>query len=61
MRHAAFDHPTYSAKLTRLKEIVNEAGANGHKIIVFPSSETLLTRSDLHSATPTAGSLAPMP
>jgi SNF2 family DNA or RNA helicase len=35
MRRAAFDHPRHSAKLARLKEIVNEAGANGHKIIVF--------------------------
>ena len=35
MRRAAFDQPSHSAKLARLKEIVEEAGANGHKIIVF--------------------------
>ena len=35
MRRAAFDQPSHSAKLVRLKEIVEEAGANGHKIIVF--------------------------
>ena len=35
MRRAAFDQPSHSTKLARLKEIVEEAGANGHKIIVF--------------------------
>ena len=35
MQRAAFDQPRYSAKLARLKEIADEAGANGHKIIVF--------------------------
>jgi superfamily II DNA or RNA helicase len=35
MRRAAFDQPSHSTKLARLKEIVDEACANGHKIIVF--------------------------
>lgn len=35
MRRAAFARPDESAKLERLKEIVDEAGENGHKTIVF--------------------------
>jgi len=35
LRRAAFGQPSHSAKLAKLKEIVEEARANGHKIIVF--------------------------
>lgn len=47
MRRAAFDQPSHSAKLARLMEIVEEAGANGHKIIVFSLFRDVCTLSDM--------------
>ena len=47
MRRAAFDQPSHSAKLARLMEIVEEAGANGHKIIVFSLFRDICTLSDM--------------
>jgi superfamily II DNA or RNA helicase len=62
MRRAAFDQPRHSAKLARLREIVEEAGANGHKIIVFSYFRDVLhiVRHALpHAYGPLTGSLAP--
>jgi superfamily II DNA or RNA helicase len=62
MRRAAFEEPRYSAKLARLKEIVDEAGANGHKIIVFSYFRDVLNsvaQSLRHAYGPLTGSVVP--
>src|SRR5687767_12291946 len=62
MRRAAFDQPSHSTKLARLKEIVEEAGANGHKIIVFSFFRDVLDtigNALLHAYGPLTGSLDP--
>ena len=61
-RRAAFDQPRYSAKLARLREIVEEAGANGHKIIVFSYFRDVLHivgHALPHAYGPLTGSLSP--
>jgi SNF2 family DNA or RNA helicase len=63
MRRAAFGQPRYSAKLARLNEIVDEAGANGHKIIVFSYFRDVLNtvgHALPHAYGPLTGSLAPV-
>jgi SNF2 family DNA or RNA helicase len=63
MRRAAFDQPSHSTKLARLKEIVDEAGANGHKIIVFSYFRDVLDTLGraLHQAYgPLTGSVTPV-
>ena len=42
MRRAAYQHPDTSAKLARLRELVDEAAADGLKVIVFSSFHDVL-------------------
>ncbi|MDF2092587.1 DEAD/DEAH box helicase [Knoellia sp. 3-2P3] len=62
MRRAAFADPRKSAKMARLKEIVAEAGENGHKTIVFSYFRDVLEgiRAELDGRAfgPLTGSLA---
>jgi superfamily II DNA or RNA helicase len=46
MRRAAYltDHPLGSAKLARLRQIVEEAGATGHRVVVFSYFRAVLDR-----------------
>jgi SNF2 family DNA or RNA helicase len=62
MRRAAFDQPSHSTKLARLKEIVEEAADNGHKIIVFSFFRDVLdtvVHALPHAYGPLTGSLDP--
>ncbi|MER7967248.1 DEAD/DEAH box helicase [Streptomyces ardesiacus] len=43
MRRAAYARPEASAKLGRLREIVREAGENGHKVVVFTAFRDVLS------------------
>ncbi|MHA6764247.1 DEAD/DEAH box helicase [Streptacidiphilus sp. PAMC 29251] len=46
MRRAAYQHPEQSAKLSRLRELVSEAAADGLKVIVFSCFREVLTAVD---------------
>src|SRR5687768_10035249 len=63
MRRAAFMDPAASAKVSRLKDIVEESAANGWKVVVFSYFRDVLTNltSALDGSTfgPLTGSVAP--
>ncbi|MCC5474314.1 DEAD/DEAH box helicase [Streptomyces barringtoniae] len=69
MRRAAYARPESSAKLVRLREIVQEAGENGLKVVVFSNFRDVLgvVKDALHAASragsavvgPLTGSVAP--
>lgn len=57
MRRAAYARPEKSAKLRRLRELVEEAGENGLKCVVFSTFREVLTAvgEELAAAPPVAG------